>query len=138
MQLIDSLRQLGAKLPPSHVPTLNELAGIVGAVIAHAEHGDTILHAATVGAEEVARVLAPVAADVIDAAVPGAAPLVAVAEHAAESLMLTAAPAPAAPAPADEAATIAQLRKELEAAQTQIGQLQATRVTVTPADGSAA
>lgn len=40
MSLIDLLRQGAADVPPSHVPTANELPGIVGALLAFVEHGE--------------------------------------------------------------------------------------------------
>lgn len=135
MNFIEQLRKLGASLPPSHVPSLNELAGVVGAVIAHAEHGDSILRAAEHGAEEVAKLLAPVAADVADAAAPELAPLIGVAEQAIEHLSDATPDPPYPPPPAvpDEAETVAELRKQLEAAQTQIAVLSRGQVVVSEA-----
>lgn len=129
MNLFEQLRKLGATLPPSHVPTLNELAGIVGAMVAHAEHGDSILQAAEQGAEEVAKALAPAAADVASVLVPEAAPVAQAAAAMVEHL-----PGPTPPAdPEDE---VAELKKQLESAQTLIATLQRGRVVAS--DGGAA
>lgn len=111
MSLIDDLRQVADLLPPSHVPSLNEIAGVVGAVIAHTEHGDSLFTAAAGGAEQVAKLFAPVAATVAEAAVPEAAPVIALAEKAVEQL-----PAPAAPAPAAETSTPVELEAQSDAA----------------------
>jgi hypothetical protein len=53
MSLIDDLREIAGELPPSHVPTLNELAGVVGALIGHTEFGEEFLTAGKEGSEEV-------------------------------------------------------------------------------------
>lgn len=42
MSLIDELRDLGKLLPPSHIPSVGEMAGVVGALIAKVEHGEQV------------------------------------------------------------------------------------------------
>lgn len=42
MSLIDELRDLGKLIPPSHLPSVGEMAGVVGALIAKVEHGEQV------------------------------------------------------------------------------------------------
>lgn len=117
MSLIDDLRAAADKIPPSHIPSLNELAGVVGAFIAHAEHGDDLFTAAEQGAEAVAKLFAPAAEDVAG---------------------VLAADATQASAPASESQQVAELERQLQAQQTLIAQLQRGQATSTPAAGSPA
>lgn len=86
MSLIDKLRTAGAVLrdaAPSHVPNVNELADVVGALIAHAEHGESLFEAASQGGEAIVKLLSPVAVDAVEAADPAATPIVQEAEKVA-------------------------------------------------------
>lgn len=58
MSLIDDLRQVAPHVPPSHVPTLAELPGVLGAFIAYVEHGDNVIEAAAGGFDDVAALFA--------------------------------------------------------------------------------
>lgn len=86
MSLIDEFRKLAGDIPPSHVPSLNELAQVVGASVLYAEHGDSLLKAAESGAEGIAKLLAPEAAAIADAAAPEASPLINEGERLIEEL----------------------------------------------------
>lgn len=57
MPLIDDLIAAGRTIPPSHLPNVSDLAGIVGALAAHIQHGQSFLDAADKGAEAVADLL---------------------------------------------------------------------------------
>jgi hypothetical protein len=57
MSLFDDLVNAGKQLPPSHVPSAHDLPGLVGAIVAFGEHGETFLKAAEAGVDEVASFL---------------------------------------------------------------------------------
>ena len=59
MSLIDDLRQAAPSIPPSHVPTQHEVAGILGALILHLEHPDEFLDAAGEGHNAVGDLISP-------------------------------------------------------------------------------
>lgn len=60
MSLIDDLREVLDSIPPSHVPTLQELAGIVGALLLHLDHGNDLKTAAEQGGQQgVAELIQP-------------------------------------------------------------------------------
>lgn len=155
----DQLRTIAAQLPESHKPTLNELTGIVGALVAHAEHGDSIIKAAEQGAEQVAKVLAPEAAGVADVLAPELAPVIDAGEQLVENLPspapypqtpavtsppippsdVTPIPPPTVAADVPAAATPgdpAEIQKQIEALQTELAAAQ--RGTVEPDSGAAA
>jgi uncharacterized membrane protein YgcG len=57
MSLLDKLREV-ADFPISHVPSVSEALPLLGALIAHVEHGDTLFQAAEAGAQELNELLA--------------------------------------------------------------------------------
>lgn len=58
VSLLDDLRQAAASIDPQFQPTSNELPGVVAALIAHTEHGDSFLEAAGQGPEQTSQLLA--------------------------------------------------------------------------------
>lgn len=65
MSLIDDLRKLGAAFPPSHVPSAQELPGVVGALVTLIEHGPDLLTHLESDYETVAKFVSGVADDVV-------------------------------------------------------------------------
>ena len=58
MSLLSDLAGVGDNLPPSHVPTLQNVAKILGALIVYAEHGSDKFSVATSDAEKLNNLLA--------------------------------------------------------------------------------
>lgn len=133
MSLIDDLRKVENLIPTSHVPSLGEVIPIVGALIAHAEHGESLFEAAAQGAEAVAKLFAPAAADVAEVAAPELAPVIAGAEKVVEALPEPAAPAAPVVEPQSDAAKVAELSKTVEQLQVALAAAQRGTVTVSEA-----
>lgn len=133
MSLIDDLRAAAELLPPSHVPTVNELPQILGALLAHVEHGhESFVKAVENGFDGFVHLLAPTEADGApqDAAVP-----------AADQPAPSAAGAGPAVAPDPAAGDLQSLEQENAALRDQIAALQGSQqhpgVTVSSTPDSA-
>lgn len=132
--LIEDLRSAAEHLSPSEVPSLNELAGVVGALISHIEHGGSVGGALVAAGEQAVADVAPaaesigaqVAADVFNPSSPHSP------QGTPAGADTTSAPA-ASPAPVSEQQQIAELERQLQAQQTLIAQLQRGTVQSTPA-----
>ena len=102
MGLLEDFQNVGKNLPPSHVPAIADVQGVLGAVVAFLEHGQSVIDAAAAGdvasaatPDELHAVLAPVeqaAAETVEKAET------AVGEAATELVA-----APAAPAATEQA-----------------------------------
>lgn len=67
MGLLEDLQNVGKNLPPSHIPAISDVQGILGAVVAFLEKGQSVIEAAAAGdpasagtPDELHQVLAPV------------------------------------------------------------------------------
>lgn len=110
MPLIDDLIVAGKTIPPSHLPNVADVAGVVAALAAHIQHGNSFLAAAEKGADAVAELLATEQAKQE-------------AESAAPAPTADAAPAAtdaAAPSATGEAPTYAELVAELQQLRAQV------------------
>jgi hypothetical protein len=103
VSLIDTLREVAADIPPSHVPTPAELPSVVGALLTFVEHGEEAFKEASQGGfDGIVKLLAPPP------------------EDPAPEQPAPAAPPPAAdPAASDQLAELqaqnAELQKQLQA-----------------------
>lgn len=61
MDLLNRLIAAGRQIPPSHLPSLNDLVHVVGALVLHVDHGPQFLQAAEQGEGAVAAFLDAVA-----------------------------------------------------------------------------
>lgn len=125
MALLDELRDVVPHIPPSHIPTIGEALGIIGALVAHCEHGTKLFEAAEQGTDEVNRLFA-------EEYVPQASP----APVEQTPVAPPDSPAPAeTPAPVSDAGSLeaenAQLKAQIAALQ---GEQQRTQATVEPLD----
>jgi hypothetical protein len=137
MSLIDDLRKLGNSMPPSHVPGAAEIQGVLGALVAYAEHGPAVLTAFEKGAQELSDLLGDVKPEPEPShpAVPSE-PVATVTPPAAQAGASTVTtPVP----PVSDSDDLATLKAENAALQQQVAtllaNLQKTQVTVESTDG---